>query len=422
MAKSVKNKANLVDNNLASSYTPSFTTSSGDNLLVVALATFTSRTFSSVTFNGSSMTQIAQGSSNGRPTIFYLASPSIGNHTLSITMSGSTSGINGYAFAISGAETTPYDTYNLDEATSGTSISNSVTVAEADSLLIDFISDTVSFVPTVDGGQTYVGYQDGDVKVASSYEVVASGSQSSGWTFDATESVSQFLAVFKPQAGAMTATVSSVTLTSATHATTVTGDALISPNSASLTFTTGVTTASVAITATVNSVSLTMTPNAVTTGLGATIAVNSPSLTFTSNAVSVIGEAIVSATSPTLTYTSNAVTIEADVNNTIEVNSLTLTSTTHAVKVIIIGWNKTNQPSSAWSTTSSSSVSWSDTSQPASSWIDTSEYMTLNPADNRIYDSGVAYDLATSYYEWQVNRSEASKLWSSTSINSATWR
>ena len=110
----------------------SHTVTGSDPILFVYLYWNTSRTVSSVTYNGVSMTAVSTANDNGGgefSNVYYLAGPATGSNTVAITMSGSCS-IEAVAASYTGADqSTPIDASRYEAANleTGTSYSEALT-------------------------------------------------------------------------------------------------------------------------------------------------------------------------------------------------------------------------------------------------------------------------------------------------------
>lgn len=122
----------------ASSYTTSHTVPSGTNLLLVGHSSgvgSTGRTITSITWNGTAMTQAAGiNRSSGTQALvyfYYLLSPAAGTFNIVATYSSTTTSAACWALNFSGANgTTPIDAFATDDDTSGTTLTPSLTTSK----------------------------------------------------------------------------------------------------------------------------------------------------------------------------------------------------------------------------------------------------------------------------------------------------
>lgn len=128
-------------------------TCSGDDLVLIVGVTHNgSRTTDSITYDGVPLSQIitiTDGFQHAE--LWYLVNPNTGSHTVSISLSGSSSGGSG-AISLNGVDTA--DAIGNSASNSGVSTSASVGVVttKEDSWIVDCLMDFVQ-VPTAASGQ-----------------------------------------------------------------------------------------------------------------------------------------------------------------------------------------------------------------------------------------------------------------------------
>src|SRR5947208_828550 len=133
------------------------TTSGTNRVLVVGVswANITTRTVTSVTYAGQTMTSAgaAVNAGNAGAEIFYLVAPATGSNTVAVTLSGSANSLVGGAVTLTGVnQTTPLGIF---ASATGSSTTPSVTVtSNTGETVIDTVSLTSSGAMTVSGGQT----------------------------------------------------------------------------------------------------------------------------------------------------------------------------------------------------------------------------------------------------------------------------
>src|SRR5437870_1100407 len=133
------------------------TTSGTNRVLVVGVswANITTRTVTSVTYAGQTMTSAgaAVNAGNAGAEIFYLVAPATGSNTVAVTLSGSANSLVGGAVTLTGVnQTTPLGIF---ASATGSSITPSVTVtSNTGETVVDTVSLTSSGAMTVSGGQT----------------------------------------------------------------------------------------------------------------------------------------------------------------------------------------------------------------------------------------------------------------------------
>src|SRR5437899_967627 len=134
------------------------TTSGTNKVLVVGVswANITTRTVTSVTYAGQTMTSAgsAVNANNAGAEIFYLVAPAAGSNTVSVTLSGSANSLVGGAVTLTGVnQTTPLGTFA--SATSSSTTPSVNATSNAGETVIDTVSLTSSGAITVGvGGQT----------------------------------------------------------------------------------------------------------------------------------------------------------------------------------------------------------------------------------------------------------------------------
>ncbi len=118
------------------------------SILVVGLATedtsTTSLNVTAVTYNGVALTAVsgstatAGSSTLDRSQLFYLLNPPAGAHTVSVTFGGAVNNVAAGSVSLNGTSGAP-TAAGINTATSGTAISASVSVATANSWLVDVV-------------------------------------------------------------------------------------------------------------------------------------------------------------------------------------------------------------------------------------------------------------------------------------------
>src|SRR5437870_793166 len=133
------------------------TTSGTNRVLVVGVswANITTRTVTSVTYAGQTMTSAgsAVNAGNAGAEIFYRVAPAAGSNTVSVTLSGSANSLVGGAVTLTGVnQTTPLGIF---ASATGSSTTPSVTVtSNTGETVIDTVAITSSGAMTVNGAQT----------------------------------------------------------------------------------------------------------------------------------------------------------------------------------------------------------------------------------------------------------------------------
>lgn len=160
-------------------------TSTGSNLALYVGISSILRTVSSVTYNGTAMTKAIQqqgASGDVYSTGMYLANPSTGANTVSVTLSASDLESFGGAITLTGVDqTTP-----VNASSSAPAFSDSVTVGQENSWIVDNLGVAQGSSLTVGAGQTSRWNElngGGDTRVVgSSKGPVSTGSQSMSYT------------------------------------------------------------------------------------------------------------------------------------------------------------------------------------------------------------------------------------------------
>lgn len=199
-------------NNSTSAATWSHTCTGTDRVLLVSLTientSGTGTPSATATYNGVSMTKIAERSLTGSCAVFfYLANPATGANTVSIQ--SSTSGTAAYKYGASLSytgvdQTTPIDAQSTVDANNSTSQSVSVTTVTANALVIGtyaslqgvtFATATAPNVVRVQfAGDGYTGILDHGAVTASP------GSVSVAWTFPGARDPSRMAYALRPVA------------------------------------------------------------------------------------------------------------------------------------------------------------------------------------------------------------------------------
>lgn len=136
----------------------------GATLLVVGITGNNNRTYTA-SAGGNAMTLIRQDIAGGTGTsnaLFYLANPSAGSVTVTVTITGGSDAGGIFAAALFNTETSsPIDTHGFNSDSSGTSTATSVTTTQAKTLLVGLVlaghSSTVPDSAETMGGAAKIG-------------------------------------------------------------------------------------------------------------------------------------------------------------------------------------------------------------------------------------------------------------------------
>jgi hypothetical protein len=179
---------------LVTTFNWSHTCTGSDLVLIVGVGvsdlTGTDRVISSVTYNGTSMTQIENsdgGADNNASWLFYLFNPSTGANTVQVNFNaGTLTNTVGGAVSLTGVDNTGIDAHTNQHTTNADSITTSVTTVADNSWVIDSIAMSSGNVATLTIGgsanqQVNVGTNSFDFGMSTIGPKTPAGSQSMVW-------------------------------------------------------------------------------------------------------------------------------------------------------------------------------------------------------------------------------------------------